>query len=134
MSDSVPVIDIRQLDSPAVRAAIHEACRDWGFFQVTGHGIEQGVIDEIFAVSHAFFEQSAADKRRLLRDAENPWGYFDQELTKNRLDCKEIYDFGPTAATDAGRAGRTACCASVSSRPCAPAMQAAKRCRCACCR
>ena len=102
MSDSVPVIDIRQLDSPAVRAAIHEACRDWGFFQVTGHGIEQGVIDEIFAVSHAFFEQSAADKRRLLRDAENPWGYFDQELTKNRLDCKEIYDFGPDGGDGRG--------------------------------
>ena len=94
MSDFVPVIDIRDPGSAKARAAIHQACRDWGFFQVTGHGIEQAVIDEIFAVSHAFFGQSAAQKRRLLRDADNPWGYFDQELTKNRLDCKEIYDFG----------------------------------------
>jgi isopenicillin N synthase-like dioxygenase len=104
MSPFVPVIDIRQLGSPATRAAIHEACRDWGFFQVTGHGIDPVVVDEIFAASHLFFQQSAADKRRLLRDAENPWGYFDRELTKNRQDCKEIYDFGPDRGD--GRAPR----------------------------
>jgi isopenicillin N synthase-like dioxygenase len=95
MSEFVPVIDIRQLNSSAAHAAIHEACRDWGFFQVTNHGIEQAVIDEIFAVSHLFFGEPAADKRRILRDADNPWGFFDRELTKNRQDCKEIYDFGP---------------------------------------
>jgi isopenicillin N synthase-like dioxygenase len=95
MSDSVPVIDIRELDSPASRAAIDQACRDWGFFQVSGHGIGQSVIDEIFAASRAFFAQPAEVKRRSLRDADNPWGYYDKELTKNRQDWKEIYDFGP---------------------------------------
>lgn len=102
MSDFVPVIDIHQLDRPAARAAIHLACHDWGFFQVTGHSIERSVIDEIFAVSHTFFEQSAADKRSLLRDADNPWGYFDQELTKNRQDFKELYDFGPDSGDGRG--------------------------------
>ena len=95
MSATVPVIDIRELDSPAAAGAIDQACREWGFFQVSGHGIEPGVIGEIFAVSHLFFAQPAEQKRRLLRDADNPWGYFDRELTKNRRDCKEIYDYGP---------------------------------------
>ena len=104
MNDFVPVIDIRELDSAPARAAIHHACTDWGFFQVTGHGIEQSVIDEIFAMSRAFFGLPAADKRRILRDADNPWGFFDKELTKNRQDCKEIYDYGPDAGE--GRAPR----------------------------
>jgi isopenicillin N synthase-like dioxygenase len=95
MDDVVPVIDIRKLGSPEVGAAIDRACRSWGFFQVTHHGIEQSVIDAIFAQSHRFFEQPAADKRRILRDSDNPWGFFDRELTKNRQDRKEIYDFGP---------------------------------------
>jgi isopenicillin N synthase-like dioxygenase len=95
MDDSVPVIDINQLGSPNSLAAIDRACRDWGFFQVVSHGIEPAVIDEIFAVSRAFFAQSADDKRRILRDADNPWGYYDKELTKNRQDWKEIYDFCP---------------------------------------
>jgi isopenicillin N synthase-like dioxygenase len=95
MSHCVPVVDIRELDSPHAQAAIHQACRHWGFFQVAGHGIERSVIDDVFAMSRAFFAQPAHDKRRILRDADNPWGFYDRELTKNRQDWKEIYDFGP---------------------------------------
>ena len=59
MSDaSIPVIDIGDLGSAATRAAIDRACADWGFFQVTGHGIEPAVIDEMFAMSRAFFGSS----------------------------------------------------------------------------
>ena len=54
-----------------------------------------------------FFAQPPRTSARILRDADNPWGYFDQELTKNRQDWKEIYDFGPpTAARAAALAGR----------------------------
>jgi len=42
-----------------------------------------------------FFAQPAAAKRNMLRTALNPWGYYDQELTKNTRDWKEVYDFGP---------------------------------------
>ena len=34
------------------------------------------------------------------RSSENPWGYFDRELTKNQRDKKEIFDIGPEV--DAG--------------------------------
>jgi len=102
MSDFVPVIHIDELESPAALAAIDRACRDWGFFQVTGHGIEPSVLDDICAMSRAFFAQPAADKRRILRDADNPWGFFDKELTKNRQDWKEIYDYGPDAGDGRG--------------------------------
>jgi isopenicillin N synthase-like dioxygenase len=100
--DSIPVIDIADLDSTATRGAIDRACADWGFFQVTGHGMPRAVIDEMFAMARAFFSQPAADKRRLLRDADNPWGFFDKELTKNRQDWKEIYDYGPDAGDGRG--------------------------------
>jgi isopenicillin N synthase-like dioxygenase len=95
MTDTVPVIDIAELEKPASLRAIHAACRDWGFFQVTGHGIEESVIAELFAAMRAFFELPANEKKRISRTAENPWGYFDQELTKNTRDWKEVYDFGP---------------------------------------
>ncbi len=100
--DSIPVIDISDLDGTPARAAIDRACADWGFFQVTGHGMPRPVIDEMFAMARAFFAQPSADKRRLLRDADNPWGFFDKELTKNRQDWKEIYDYGPDAGDGRG--------------------------------
>jgi len=95
MIENVPVIDIAELESPAALDAIDRACRDWGFFQVTGHGIDPLLLASVFAVSREFFGQPAAAKRRVLRDADNPWGFFDRELTKNRQDWKELYDFGP---------------------------------------
>ncbi len=94
-AETVPVLDIGHLERPDALAAIDTACRDWGFFQVTGHGIDTRVITDLFAAAHAFFAQPAAVKRRILRTADNPWGYFDQELTKNTLDWKQVFDYGP---------------------------------------
>jgi isopenicillin N synthase-like dioxygenase len=93
--DSVPVIDIADLGSPGALQAIDTACQEWGFFQVTGHGIAVAEIAELFGVARAFFAQPGEAKRRILRTASNPWGFFDQELTKNTRDWKEIYDYGP---------------------------------------
>jgi len=95
MIENVPVIDIEELEHADSLAAIDRACREWGFFQVTGHGIDQQLLADVMAVSQQFFGQSSEEKRRILRDADNPWGYYDKELTKNRQDWKEIYDFGP---------------------------------------
>jgi isopenicillin N synthase-like dioxygenase len=95
MIETVPVIDIEELEGSTSLSAIDRACREWGFFQVVGHGIEPRLLAEVFEVSRQFFAQPAEEKRHILRDADNPWGYFDKELTKNRQDWKEIYDFGP---------------------------------------
>jgi isopenicillin N synthase-like dioxygenase len=95
MIDAVPVIDIAELEAPRSLKAIDTACKDWGFFQVTGHGIAQHAIADLLRAMREFFEQPMSVKRKILRTAENPWGYFDQELTKNTRDWKEVYDFGP---------------------------------------
>ena len=42
-----------------------------------------------------FFSLPGEAKKRIERSAENAWGYFDRELTKNRQDWKQIFDFGP---------------------------------------
>jgi isopenicillin N synthase-like dioxygenase len=94
-SSEIPVIDIERLHSPQTLAALDTACREWGFFQVTGHGIPCSVTADLQLQMRAFFHQPAAAKRAIERTAENPWGFFDRELTKNTRDWKEIYDYGP---------------------------------------
>ena len=74
------------------------ACADWGFFQVAGHGIPADLLQSALHVSRAFFEQSSVDKQALSRTKEQPWGYYDRELTKNLRDRKEIFDFGHTGS------------------------------------
>jgi isopenicillin N synthase-like dioxygenase len=94
-TESIPVIDIAELDDPATHATIDAACRHWGFFQVVRHGIDCALIAAVEQQMHAFFAQPLCVKRSISRTAENPWGYFDRELTKNTRDWKQVFDFGP---------------------------------------
>jgi isopenicillin N synthase-like dioxygenase len=93
--NSVPVIDIHELGSAETLALLDSACREWGFFQVIHHGIPEASIREVFAAAHAFFALESGVKRLIERTRDNPWGFYDQELTKNVVDWKQIYDFGP---------------------------------------
>ncbi len=96
----IPNIDlarVRQSDptSPAIAelmAELARACEDHGFFLLSGHGCDE-LIDETFAQSAAFFSKPKAEKMALYRNEENPLGYYDRELTKQKRDLKEVFDF-----------------------------------------
>ena len=91
----MPVIDLAQPDRDELASQIHSACMEWGFFQITGHGVAPATSAAMLAAARGFFAQSSAEKRRISRTADNPWGFFDAELTKNTPDWKEIVDIGP---------------------------------------
>jgi len=91
----LPVIDISNLAQAGVRKAIDAACRQWGFFQIVGHGIDRRVIASLQQQMRLFFAQPLTVKHEILRTAENPWGFYDRELTKHTADWKQVYDFGP---------------------------------------
>ena len=93
---TVPVIDISVPRSRVVEE-IAAACRDWGFFQVRGHGVPEAVMTDTLSAARAFFALPREAKRAYLRTRENPWGYYDRELTKNARDKKEVFDIGPDA-------------------------------------
>jgi isopenicillin N synthase-like dioxygenase len=94
--DRVPVIDLG--DDPAIVVdKIGAACRDWGFFQIIGHGVPNQAIAEVQDTAKAFFALARNEKRRNLRSRDNPWGFYDRELTNEQRDRKEIFDIGPDA-------------------------------------
>jgi isopenicillin N synthase-like dioxygenase len=99
VSEQIPVIDIGNIDrvedGAAVLEALDHALCNWGFFQAVNHGVPDAVIAALHAEMRAFFALPSAAKHAIERTAENSWGFYDKELTKNRLDCKEIFDFGP---------------------------------------
>jgi isopenicillin N synthase-like dioxygenase len=104
-SAGLPVIDVRPLigaAKSASRAALAEqiqaACRERGFFYVTGHGIPAGLLDEISEASAEFFALPAADKMEIAMErGGRAWrGYFPvgAELTSGQPDLKEGLYFG----------------------------------------
>jgi isopenicillin N synthase-like dioxygenase len=92
---ALPVIDIRDLRRAATHRAIDAACAEWGFFQVVGHGIDERTLGALRREMRAFFALPLAAKHAIMRTAENPWGFYDRELTKQTRDWKQIYDYGP---------------------------------------
>lgn len=106
IAESVPVIDIsgitKNVSGAEARNAVQQiadACRDWGFFQVVNHGVPDRLIETVWEQTRAFFAAPAHVKNAILRTRENPWGYYNNELTKNQRDKKEVFDF-TTDGTD----------------------------------
>jgi isopenicillin N synthase-like dioxygenase len=66
-ADHIPLIDLAgSFDDPAIRRQvawdIHKACRDTGFFYVTGHGVPQALMDAQIAETRRLFAQDDAAK------------------------------------------------------------------------
>jgi isopenicillin N synthase-like dioxygenase len=94
-TETLPVIDVGDLGRAATRRAIDAACRDWGFFQIIGHGIDERTTAALRREMCAFFALPLAAKHWIMRTAENPWGFYDRELTKRTRDWKQVFDYGP---------------------------------------
>ena len=90
-----PVIDISHGERAQTHREIDAACRDSGVFQIVGHDIDTRLIAALRRQMRALFAQAPEAKRAISRTAENPWGFYDRELTRYMRDWKEVYDFGP---------------------------------------
>lgn len=88
----IPTISLAHPLDETTQAALRVACEDHGFFLVQHHGRE-ALVEAVFQKSGAFFSQTREAKRKILRDALNPLGYYDRELTKQKRDQKEVFDF-----------------------------------------
>ena len=64
----VPVIDLTsarqgtRAERLAVAGAIDQACREIGFFAISGHGIADRLVDDLRRAAHAFFALPMAEK------------------------------------------------------------------------
>ncbi|TMW60125.1 hypothetical protein Poli38472_000167 [Pythium oligandrum] len=106
---SVPVLDIGALiacvndaevqslaDSPPFQtmiAQLQAAATEWGFFYIANHGVKDEELEVFQTSMREFFKLPKDVKKTLQRSATNSRGYFDAELTKNKLDWKEGFDY-----------------------------------------
>lgn len=103
-SVEVPLVDLAQAGAAG---AIAEACRDWGMFALVGHGFASAEVAHCLAEMRRFFARPLCAKQALSRCLDNPWGFNDRELTKNRRDRKQVFDIGPDQSDPADPFGGT---------------------------
>ncbi|KAJ0967165.1 hypothetical protein J5N97_024082 [Dioscorea zingiberensis] len=51
----LPILDISQKLSPSSLSSLSQACRDWGFFHITNHGISKDLYDTLCSLSNHVF-------------------------------------------------------------------------------
>ena len=89
----VPTVDLEKAkDDPSQLKSLDKACRDHGFFLLKNHGMQEE-IDDMWRMSEWFFNQPREDKLKIIRTETIPLGYYDRELTKQKRDLKEVFDF-----------------------------------------
>lgn len=114
-TDLVPVIDISDFFTgdpekmQAVADQITEACEFSGFFQIVGHGVDEGFIDSVYDVSRRFFDLSEEAKSKVAQpspDQVRGWSGVAKESLSSSLgeespgDLKEKMDIGPCNVPD----------------------------------
>ncbi|MCU1499100.1 MAG: iron oxidase, partial [Acidimicrobiales bacterium] len=115
---SLPVVDVaalvdRRADGPggtdgarcaAVAGALDRACRDTGFFLVSGHGVPPALLADLDAASRRFFGRPETEKAAIaMAHGGQAWrGWFPEggELTAGRPDRKEGLYFGEELPPD----------------------------------
>lgn len=72
LSSLIPIIDLGNPDAPE---AIIRACDEWGMFQLMGHGIALGLVEEVESEARRFFSLPAQQKVKALRSPDGATGY-----------------------------------------------------------
>ncbi len=108
-SSHIPIIDISALvsgreDRHEVAATIGQACHDFGFFYIVGHGVDEPLQRRVEEVSQEFFAQDLETKLEIaMSRGGRAWrGYFPVggELTSGKPDLKEGIYFGAELEDD----------------------------------
>lgn len=98
--DGPPILDVGGLGEPGsgalerLAASLEGPCRDWGAFQIVGHGIPETELAAFDDAVRTLFALPPERLHAVRRTRENARGYYDQELTKQRPDWKQVFDYG----------------------------------------
>lgn len=96
---NLTTIDYTALSEPAELARLKQACERYGFFALKNHDLDAGRRTTFINQMVAYFNQSLETKQQHERTVENPFGFYDKELTKNRPDWKQVFDISLSPAT-----------------------------------
>src|SRR5664279_5451001 len=91
----LPIVD---LHSRTAAAEIDRACREFGFFAIRNHGVDNNLRQSVLQVAVDFFGRDETEKEAVaMARASSAWrGWFPLggELTSGVADLKEGYYFG----------------------------------------
>ncbi|XP_073061333.1 oxoglutarate-dependent flavonoid 7-O-demethylase 1-like [Primulina eburnea] len=76
-SSEVPIIDMHKLDGDSMveLGKLHDACQEWGFFQLINHGVSSEVVENMNLEVQKFFHLPIEEKKRFYQEEGGIEGY-----------------------------------------------------------
>ncbi|KAI3923910.1 hypothetical protein MKW98_012699 [Papaver atlanticum] len=74
IDQTVPVIDLQKLLSPEPIVGelelerLHSACKEWGFFQVVNHGVDNLLVEKVKSEIQGFFNLPMEEKKKFWQE------------------------------------------------------------------
>ncbi|CAN1283323.1 Protein SRG1 [Linum perenne] len=91
-----PVIDVEKLyddDEDQELGRLHEACKDWGFFQLVNHGVSDSLLERVKAEITKWFSIPMEEKKKFWQRAGDMEGYGQAFVVseKQKLDWGDMF-------------------------------------------
>lgn len=67
LAETIPIIDLSNLDEELVARAVVQASEEWGIFHVVNHGIPLDLIRRLKEVGTQFFELPETEKKAVAK-------------------------------------------------------------------
>eukprot|EP00253_Pinus_taeda_P029072 PITA_29072 len=94
-SESLPVVDLKDLDGPNRMAVVHQirrVCEEDGFFQILNHGVAENVRKSTMGIAKEFFEMPVEDRACLYsEDLKQPVRLSTNLILKSIRDIADKY-------------------------------------------
>lgn len=108
MSSVIPVIDVSELLAGTsgkfkVAQEIGDACRTYGFFYISGHGVSEKLQESVENLSIDFYAQTEEEKQKIhMSVKDKKRGYYGilEERTATGPDFREVLTFGKDLPED----------------------------------
>lgn len=108
MASVIPIIDVTELINGTdgkykVAQQIGDACRTYGFFYISGHGVSETLQDTIEELSIKFYSQPLEEKQKIrMSVTDKKRGYYGllEERTATGPDFREVLTFGQDLPDD----------------------------------
>ncbi|KAL1805722.1 hypothetical protein ACET3Z_028790 [Daucus carota] len=91
----IPVIDLERLVAGDLENTnnFDSACREWGFFQLTNHGVSTELLDKMIKATQEFFKMPLEEKKKFPQEAGDLEGYGQAFVVseEQKLDWADIF-------------------------------------------
>ncbi|KAF5740527.1 protein SRG1-like [Tripterygium wilfordii] len=91
LSPTLPILDMKLLESGSELHKLHSTCKDWGFFQVVNHGVSCSLMEKLRYEIEGFYKLPVEEKMKYKIRPGDVEGYGSIAQGEGKLDWRDRF-------------------------------------------